>query len=107
MLQSGRRRNLLQVASPPPPPPPPPSQEEQTLEQILAAVTALQTGQTALQTDIDDLQTQVNAANAAAAANAQDTSLQVLYHFLPCCLRLSNYRIIAVLLKLLMTCSKF
>ncbi|KAL3132313.1 hypothetical protein ABBQ32_008891 [Trebouxia sp. C0010 RCD-2024] len=74
---SGRRRNLLQgpVA---PPPPPPPSQEEQTLEQILAAVTALQTGQTTLQSDIDALQAQVNAANAAATANAQDTSLQAL-----------------------------
>lgn len=74
VLQSGRR--LLQA----PAPPPPPSQEEQTLEQILAAVTALQTGQTSLQTDIDALQVQVNAANAAAAANAQDTSLQVLIH---------------------------
>ena len=63
-----------------PPPPPPPSQEEQTLEQILAAVTTLQTGQSSLQTDIDALQVQVNAANAAAAANAQDTSLQVLLH---------------------------
>ena len=62
-----------------PPPPPPPSQEGQTLEQILAAVTTLQTGQSSLQTDIDALQVQVNAANAAAAANAQDTSLQVTH----------------------------
>jgi len=52
-----------------PPPPPPPSQEEQTLEQILAAVTILQTGQTTLQTDIDALQVQVDAANAAATVS--------------------------------------
>ena len=82
MLQSGRRRNLLQTV-PSAPPPPPPSQEEQTLQQILAAVTALQTGQTSLQTDIDALQVQVDAANAAATANAQDTSLQVLLHCTP------------------------
>lgn len=63
LLQSGRRK-LLQAS---PPPPPPPSQEEQTLEQILAAVTNLQTGQVSLQTDITSLQTQVNAANAAAS----------------------------------------
>jgi len=54
----------------------PPSQEEQTLEQILAAVTTLQTGQTTLQTDIDALQVQVDAANAAATVS--------------CCLSLAN-----------------
>ena len=59
-------RELLQSS---PPPPPPPSQEEQTLEQILAAVTTLQTGQTTLQTDIDALQVQVDAANAAATVS--------------------------------------
>ncbi|KAL0022694.1 hypothetical protein WJX77_001966 [Trebouxia sp. C0004] len=78
---SSSRRRLLQtrhLMQSSPPPPPPPSQEEQTLEQILAAVTTLQTGQTTLQTDIDALQVQVDAANAAATANAQDTSLEAL-----------------------------
>ena len=69
-VQSRRRllqtRQLMQSS---PPPPPPPSQEEQTLEQILAAVTTLQTGQTTLQTDIDALQVQVDAANAAATVS--------------------------------------
>ncbi|DBB14252.1 TPA: hypothetical protein ACH3X3_001198 [Trebouxia sp. C0006] len=78
---STSRRRLLQtrqLMQSSPPPPPPPSQEEQTLEQILAAVTILQTGQTTLQTDIDALQVQVDAANAAATANAEDTSLEAL-----------------------------
>ncbi|KAA6428169.1 MAG: hypothetical protein FRX49_01765, partial [Trebouxia sp. A1-2] len=74
----GRLLQTRQLMQSSPPPPPPPSQEEETLEQILAAVTTLQTGQTTLQTDIDALQVQVDAANAAATANAEDTSLEAL-----------------------------
>lgn len=79
-----------------PPPPPPPSQEEETLEQILAAVTTLQTGQTTLQTDIDALQVQVDAANAAATVSYYPTFKH---------LQVWQTRNILTMYNLLMVCS--
>ena len=62
----GPHRELLQTATAAPEPPPPPA-AQQTLQQILSEVTALQSGQVTLQSDITSLQTDVAAANEAAA----------------------------------------
>ena len=62
----GPHRELLQTTTAAPEPPPPPA-AQQTLQQILTEVTALQSGQVTLQSDITSLQTEVDAANEAAA----------------------------------------